>query len=309
MARAVTGFCGKGGVGKTTLSLAYAILHAEQGRKVLVVTSHPIPELALTISLKGLKDIRPEAAANLFVIHIESREVLQNTVRQSIGSGILADAVLSSRIYKSLIEVVPGLKEIAFVSRMRQLATQGVSPEAPQGFDLIVWDTPATGHFLRTLEVAKNFDSYLSGPLALLGKDLAGFLTDPGGLILIPVAIPEEMAVDETIELCRKLGDLKIQPAAVVCNLASPLLAAPEEGQEALRRNFAANVAGTGNLNFILERHAIERAMFGRLRLAGAMPKHIVERSASWNSDVELLLDLARQLTALSTDTPTDWRS
>jgi hypothetical protein len=262
-----------------------------------VVTSHPIPELVLTISLKGLKESHPQAAANLFVVHIDSREVVANTVKQGVGSAILAEAVLSSRVYQSLVEVVPGLKEIAFVSRMRQLSTQGVAPEAPRGFDLIVWDAPATGHFLRTLEAARNFDSYLSGPLALLGKDLAGFLTDPQSVVPIPVAIPEEMAVDETIELCQKLtGDLNIRPAALICNLASPLLAGSEADQEALRGNFAANVAGSGNLNFILERHAIERAMFGKLRLAGTIPLHIVQRRGAPGSDVELLLDLAKGL-------------
>ena len=296
MARAVTIFCGKGGVGMTTLGLAFALRHAERGRRVLVVTSHPIPELALTISLKGLKESHPQAAANLFIVHIDSREVVANTVKQGIGSAMLADAVVSSRVYQSLIEVIPGLKEIAFVSRMRQLSTQGFSPEAPRGFDQIVWDAPATGHFLRMLEAARNFDSYLSGPLSLLGKDLAGFLTDPQSVVPIPVAIPEEMAVDETIELCQKLtGDLKIRPAALICNLASPLLGS-EADQEALRRNFAANVAGSGNLNFILERHEIERAMFGKLRLAGTIPVHIVQRSAAAGSDVELLLDLAKGL-------------
>ncbi len=44
-------FCGKGGVGKTTLSLATGLKHAMRGQKVLVVSSHPLAELALSVSL------------------------------------------------------------------------------------------------------------------------------------------------------------------------------------------------------------------------------------------------------------------
>src|SRR4051812_48064866 len=125
MTRPLTIFCGKGGVGKTTLSLAFALWHAGQGRRALVVTSHPLGELALSVSLEGLKQKQPQAAANLFVAHIDPREVIAGTVKESMPSALLADAVLSSRIYQSLIEIVPGLKEFAFVSRIRQLAEQG----------------------------------------------------------------------------------------------------------------------------------------------------------------------------------------
>jgi arsenite-transporting ATPase len=295
--RPVTVFCGKGGVGKTALSLAFALRHAGKKRRVLVITSHPLPELALSVSLAGLKESHPVAASNLFVTHVDPREVLQGLVKQNVGSSLLADMVLNSRIFQSLIEVLPGLNEVAFVSRVRELAVKGSGPEAPQGIDWIVWDAPATGHFLRTLEVARDFESYLSGPLAVLGKTLAGFLSDPSSLTLIPVTTLEEMAVDEVIEMCEKLtGELGMRPAALVCNMASPLLATSEEKWEKLRRTFSAEVTGSPDASFILKRHAIERALFGKLRLAGGIPKHIVQRKAAWNSDVELLLDLAGQI-------------
>jgi len=297
LVRPITVFCGKGGVGKTTLSLALALRYASEGRRALVVTSHPLPELALSVSLAGLKESHAVAASNLFVIYIDPREVLQGLVRQNIESALLTDTVLNSRIYNSLIEVLPGLKEVAFISRVRDLALRGSGPETPQRFERIVWDAPATGHFLRTLEVARNFDRYLSGPLALLGKTLVGFLSDPSGLALIPVATLEEMAVDEVIEMCEKLaGELEMRPAALVCNMASPLLGTSEEEWDKLHRTFSAEVTGSPDPSFILERHAIERALFGKLRLAGEIPTHIVRRKASWNSDIELLLDLAGRI-------------
>lgn len=297
MTRPLTIFCGKGGVGKTTLSLAFALWHAGQGRRVLVVTSHPLGELALSVSLAGLKETQPQAAANLFVAHIDPIEVLGSKVRENIPSARLADAVLSSRIYQSLIEVVPGLKEIAFMSRIRRLAEQGFQEPAQGEFDLLVWDAPATGHFLKTLESSLSFDSHLSGPMALLGKDLVKFFSDPSNLTLLPVTILEEMAVDETIELCETLANrLNMRPAGVVCNMASPLLGSPDAALADLQRNAALETSGSGDLKFILDRHLIERALFRKLHQAVGAASGIVRRVAGYRSDVELLLDLAPQV-------------
>ena len=90
-----------------------------------------------------------------------------------------------------------------------------------------------------------------------------------------------------------------MRPAAMVCNMASPLLGTSEQEWEKFRRTFSAEVSGSPDPSFILERHAIERALFLKLRSAGEMPIHIVRRKSDSNSDVELLLDLAGEMTSL----------
>src|SRR5882672_6992485 len=109
--------CGKGGVGKTTLSLSLGLKHANEGRRVVIVSSHPLPELAISVSLEGIAARFPVAARHLFVVHLDPRELLQQIVEENFPVHMVAQAILNSSIFKNLVEVAPGLKEFYFLAR------------------------------------------------------------------------------------------------------------------------------------------------------------------------------------------------
>jgi hypothetical protein len=62
---------------------------------------------------------------------------------------------------------------------------------------------------------------------------------------------------------------------------------------EALYRQCAGQAAGSEELQFILDRHKIERALFQKLRASMECALYPVPRRAHWKSDLELLLDLS----------------
>jgi hypothetical protein len=263
-----------------------------RGRSTVVVTSHPLPELAVSVSLAGLKETHPVAAENLFVIHIDPIEAVNNDIRQNIPGAILVQAVLASGIYRSLVEVAPGLKEIAFLNRLYRLTED--RHQDGRKFDHVVWDAPATGHFIQMLRVARNFEAYLSGPFALLGARIAKFSADPGRFRIVPVTTLEEMATRETVEMCQQLkADLGLEPKTVFCNMTSPLANSdtPTDQLVSRLRNDSAE-----DLRFLASRREIESRILARLRGELTANVHMVRRAPSGLSGVALLLHLAGQL-------------
>jgi anion-transporting ArsA/GET3 family ATPase len=290
-------FCGKGGVGKTTLSLALGLRHAIEGRKVVVVSSHPLAELSVSVSLEGLAERLPEAARNLFVVHLDPREMLAELVRKHFPVQWVARAVLESSIYQNLVEVAPGLKEFYFLARLQQLAErQAAAGDAPD-YDLLVWDAPATGHFLSTLRSARAFETYLTGPLASAGAELARFFSSAANITLLPTTTLEEMAIEETVEMCRALEhDFQLQPHRVLLNLASPLIDAPEADVQSLAE--AVEQSGDPALRFAFDRGMLERERAIELRLALRASTVAVERARGAQTDIDLLETLGRRLAA-----------
>lgn len=292
--------CGKGGVGKTTLSLALGLRHATQGRKVVVVSSHPLPELAVAVSLEGLAEQYPTAAQNLFVVHLDPKELLAEVVQKNFPVQWVARTILNSQIYQNLIEVAPGLKEFHFLARMQQLAERKASASGQdvRSYDLLLWDAPSTGHFLSTLRAAKNFETNLTGPLALAGAEVARFFSNAAHITVLPTTTLEEMAIEETVEMCRALErEFQLKSTSLVLNLVSPLVTATQGEVEQLRR--VAQSRGDRALHFALGRGMTERERAAGLGAAIPAPAIAVQRLHHWSSDLHLLYQISHALEAV----------
>lgn len=291
-------FCGKGGVGKSTLSVAMGLKLAQAGRRVLVVSSHPLEELAVAISLDNLSERFPEAAARLFVVYIDPVDQIKDLVETHFPLPMMARAVLNSSIFQNLIAVAPGLKEFFFLVRMQQLAERR-APERVNipAYDDLIWDAPATGHFLSTLRAAKGFETYLSGPLSTAGAEMHRFFSAASSMRIAAVTQPEEMAITETHELCEGLRrDFGIQPSTVILNAVSPVCLAEPEDLATL------DFAGSSEaMQFAIERGIAERELCDKLARELPIRQLFVPRLAQGDgppeeSDLDLLEDLGHYL-------------
>ena len=151
-------FTGKGGVGKTSLAAATAVSLADQGHRVLLVstdpasnlddvfgvrlgpTPRPIPEVA---GLDAL-NIDPEAAAEAY------RARVVDPVRDILPSDLIAG--MEEQLSGACTVEVAAFDEFTLL-----LGEDG----AAAGYDHVIFDTAPTGHTLRLLRLPAAWSNFL----------------------------------------------------------------------------------------------------------------------------------------------------
>lgn len=158
----LTFFLGKGGVGKTTVSTAYA-LHAssKSGRNVVLISTDPAHSLAdvLDTSLKsGIQTLRTAGAGKLSVWQVDAGARFQEFLdqyRDAITSLVEQGTFLSRNEIDSFLETtLPGLAEVSALLTISDLLESGK-------FDEIVVDTAPIGHTLQLFRIPTQLARFL----------------------------------------------------------------------------------------------------------------------------------------------------
>ena len=151
-------FTGKGGVGKTSLSCAAALTMADQGKRVLLVSTDPASNLDEMLGAR-LSDqpVAIPGAPNLSAMNIypdKAAEDYRRRVLEQLGP----DAAEAERV--TVREQLSGActTEIAAFDEFVGL----LAGDAPD-YDHIIFDTAPTGHTLRLLSLPRAWTGFLQG--------------------------------------------------------------------------------------------------------------------------------------------------
>ena len=151
-------FGGKGGVGKTTSSSAYAYYCAEKGEKTLLVSTDPAHSLCDIFERKiGSKII--ELKENLFSLEIDPEEESQayiNNIKKNMKD--IVSPVIVKEIERQLdaAAVSPGSDESAVFDKLMEIII-----DYEKDYDRIVIDTAPTGHTLRLLSLPELLGGWM----------------------------------------------------------------------------------------------------------------------------------------------------
>ena len=209
---------GKGGVGKSTVAASLALRLASTGLRTLLCEVNADRRLSRRL---GHPEVGPDVTpieANLSMVDLEPDAAMREYVLSKLPSERVYRAVFENRLVRYFLRFIPALAETVMLGKVLWHLRQW--PDAPGGFDRIVLDLPATGHALTLLGVPHSLVSALpSGPMSSEADWMLELLTDPAVTSAVLVSLPEELPVNETLELAQALrGRLKIRIGAVVLN-------------------------------------------------------------------------------------------
>lgn len=196
---------GKGGVGKTTLAAAIALMLARRGHPVHLTTTDPAAHIEATIGRA--------ANTGLSISRIDPQEetlAYASEVMKTAGADL--DEQGRALLEEDLRS--PCTEEIAVFRAFARKVAQGM-----EGF--VVIDTAPTGHTLLLLDAAEAFHRQLSRSMAELPeavRQLLPRLRDPDFTRAIVVTLPEATPVHEAATLQEDLRRAGIEPYAWIVN-------------------------------------------------------------------------------------------
>jgi anion-transporting ArsA/GET3 family ATPase len=210
---------GKGGVGKTSLSAALALLSAREGKKTLVCEVNTKERVTQLLG-------RPEAGAevtsieeNLWSVDVRPQEAMREYALMILRFESVYSAVFENRLVRYFLRFIPSLQELVLLGKIL-FHLKEKRADGTWRFDRVIIDAPATGHALTFLSVPQVIiDTVPPGPMATDAAWMRDFLVDPVTTAAVLVSTPEEMPVNETLELDAALkARVKLTPQLVVLN-------------------------------------------------------------------------------------------
>jgi anion-transporting ArsA/GET3 family ATPase len=210
---------GKGGVGKTTVAAAFAVMAAQQGRKTLVCEVDAKGNLADSFGVDALKYAPTAIQKNLFAMAMDTEESLKEYLKLQLHVPLVSRLGPLARTFDFVATAAPGVKEILTIGKLAYEVREN-------NYDLVVVDASATGHVVGQLGSPVAMAELVRVGIVRQQTDwMIDMLVDPKTTGVVIVATPEEMPVNETLELVERLdAETGIDIAAVIANRVLPEL-------------------------------------------------------------------------------------
>jgi anion-transporting ArsA/GET3 family ATPase len=291
---------GKGGTGKTTVAAALGLAAARAGKRVVVCEVARQERLAAMFGVDELGHTERELRPGLWGISIDPERAKAEWLRHQLRSGALAGMLGHSRLFQYLTAAAPGLTELVTMGMVWDLA-QLERRLGGAVYDLAIVDAPATGHGVALLGAPKTYaDIAKVGPVHRQAQRIDGFVRNREVTGLLAVAQPEEMPVNETIELDARLREEMRMPIdAIVVNGVYPDRFTNADAERIASLDGGGSPGARAALRAALSEHARARAQrseLARLRRGVETPVTTLPYLFEPDLGVEELETLSREL-------------
>jgi anion-transporting ArsA/GET3 family ATPase len=210
---------GKGGVGKTTVASALALLAAERGQRTLLCEVDAKGNLADFFDTGPTAFAEREVLPNLWAMSMDTEASLQQYLRLQLKMGFVTRVGPLAKMFDFVASAAPGVREIVTVGKLCWEVRE-------RHYDLVVVDAAASGHIVSQLTAPQAINELVQvGPIRAQTGWMLDILGDPATTAAVIVATPAEMPVRETLELVERIhGQTNVAVGDVVINRVLPEL-------------------------------------------------------------------------------------
>lgn len=223
-------FTGKGGVGKTSTACAVAVNLADDGKKIMLVSTDPASNLQDVFGTElNNKGVQIKDVPNLVVANFEP-EVAAAEYRENVISpyrGKLPQAVIDN-----MEEQLSGSCTVE-IAAFNEFSSMIADEKASKEFDYIIFDTAPTGHTLRMLQLPSAWNNFINesthgasclGQLSGLEdkkeiyKNAVETLADKNKTTLVLVSRPENTPLKEAERASHELREIGVNNQVLIVN-------------------------------------------------------------------------------------------
>jgi anion-transporting ArsA/GET3 family ATPase len=209
---------GKGGVGKSSISAALALLASQRGLRTLLIDVQATGDAARFLDAGPPRYEPREAQPNLFHLALHPEEVLDEYLEVAMKVPRVRRFGPIRKVFDFIATGAPGVKEVLVPGKVgfEERESVGGRPR----WDLIVVDAAPSGQVLSHLRGPRTIQEMVGvGMIRNQTAWVQELIDDPNRTGLVVVSLPEEMPVVETQELLGKLPDaVKTPVLAIVAN-------------------------------------------------------------------------------------------
>lgn len=204
---------GKGGVGKSAVTAALAIVAARRGKRVLALAMTDRIGLSAHLGFEALTYEPTRIRPGLYAASVDRSQALdeylglQLSIARSLPTRQLSNAL------SVLADTAPGIREIVTMGKP-------VFEVWREEWDLVITDSPPLGQLQSYLGAPETITGLVpTGAVREQASRLEATLSDPAVSSLLLVTIPEELAVQETREAIAHIDATRqVLIAGVVAN-------------------------------------------------------------------------------------------